>query len=359
LTNRIWADADSDFMPDCDLRNPNANGECQAISNRLFGTSVPGTRYADDVMRDNRGYSWQGSATLQHELGPRIAVQASYHRNWFRNFQVTDNLAVGPGDFDPFCVTAPVDPRLGAVSGTQLCGYYDVNPAKFGQVVNEVTVDTKFGEQRLEYDGVDLAMNARFGRGGLLSGGVSFGRTVTDNCFDVDAPGIVTVAAPAVNLPNGIAPQTARRDFCRVVPPWSAGTHVKFSGSYPLPWYDFQVSGAFQDMPGIPDSGNAVFTNAQVAPSLGRNLAAGPGAFVVLPIVAPQTMFENRLTQVDFRLTKIQRIGRWRLQGNLDIYNLFNARTILGVTPTVGPAYLTPTAVLGGRLFKVGGQVDF
>jgi hypothetical protein len=296
---------------------------------------------------------------LQHELGPRIAVQASYHRNWFGNFTVTNNLPVAPGDFDPYCVIAPVNALLGAIGGTQLCGYYDINPAKFGQVVNEVTLDTKFGEQRLEYDGVDLATSARFGRGGLLSGGVSFGRTVTDNCFDVDAPGIVTVGAPSVTQPSGVAPQTARRDFCRVVPPWSAGTHVKFSGSYPLPWYDFQVSGAFQDIPGIADGGNAVFTNAQVAPSLGRDLAAGPGAFVVLPIVAPQTRFEDRLRQVDFRLTKIQRIGRWRLQGNFDIYNLFNARTILGVNSTVGSAYLTPTSVLGGRLFKFGGQVDF
>ena len=228
-TNRIWTDADSDFVPDCNLRDPNANGECQAINNRLFGTSVPGTRYADDVMRDNRGYSWQGSATLQHELGPRIAVQASYHRNWFRNFTVTDNLAVGPGDFDPFCVTAPVDPRLGAVSGTQLCGYYDINPAKFGQVVNEVTLDTNFGEQRLEYDGVDVAMNARFGRGGLLNGGVSFGRTVTDSCFDVDAPGIVTVGVPAGArspdsaeglLPRGAAMERRNaREVQRLVPP--------------------------------------------------------------------------------------------------------------------------------------------
>jgi hypothetical protein len=127
----------------------------------------------------------------------------------------------------------------------------------------------------------------------------------------------------------------------------------------PLPWYDIQVSGAFQNMPGGVDGGNAVFTNAQVAPSLGRNLAAGPGAFVVLPIVAPHAMFENRLTQVDFRFTKIERIGRWRLQGNFDIYNLFNARTILGANPTVGSAYLAPTSVLGGRLFKVGGQVNF
>ena len=40
-----------------------------------------------------------------------------------------------PADYDPYCVTAPVDSRLpGSVSGKQFCGLYDINPAKFGQV---------------------------------------------------------------------------------------------------------------------------------------------------------------------------------------------------------------------------------
>jgi hypothetical protein len=47
------------------------------------------------------------------------------------------------------------------------------------------------------------------------------------------------------------------------------------------------------------------------------------------------------------------------LTGNFDIYNLFNGATILGSNPTYGPAWLTPTAVLGARTMKFGVQYDF
>jgi hypothetical protein len=42
-----------------------------------------------------------------------------------------------------------------------------------------------------------------------------------------------------------------------------------------------------------------------------------------------------------------------------DIYNVFNAATILGVNTTYGATWLTPTSVLGGRLLKFGTQINF
>ena len=53
---------------------------------------------------------------------------------------VTDNLRVTPADYDPYCITAPVDRRLPGGGGNQLCGLYDVKPALFGQVDNMVQV---------------------------------------------------------------------------------------------------------------------------------------------------------------------------------------------------------------------------
>src|SRR5262249_46316028 len=71
-TSRTWADANLNYVPDCDLRNAAANGECGAISNRAFGTRQVTVNYADEVLRGwgNRIYNWQTSATLQHELRP-------------------------------------------------------------------------------------------------------------------------------------------------------------------------------------------------------------------------------------------------------------------------------------------------
>src|SRR5262249_30440123 len=159
------------------------------------------TRYADNVLRGwgNRPYIWQGSAAVQQELRPGIGVTVGYHRTSLGNFRVTDNLLVTPEDYDPFCVTAPADSRLPGGGGYQICGLYDLKREKFGQVNNLVRQASEFGKQSQVYDGVDIGINARFGRGGLLAGGVNTGRTVTDSCFAVDSP-----------------QQASQSQFCRV-----------------------------------------------------------------------------------------------------------------------------------------------
>ena len=43
-------------------------------------------------------------------------------------------------------------------------------------------VSTHYGKQTEVYNGVDVTLNARFGRGAQFSGGLSTGQTVTDSC---------------------------------------------------------------------------------------------------------------------------------------------------------------------------------
>lgn len=80
---------------------------------------------------------------------------------------------------------------------------------------------------------------------------------------------------------------------------------------------------------------------------------------VTIPILPLQTQFEERLTQVDVRLARTFRMGRARLQAKFDVYNVFNASTILAVNPQHGPSWLQPTFILSPRTFKFGAQLDF
>jgi hypothetical protein len=297
-----------------------------------------------------RPHSWQGSVSLQHELRPGLAANVGYFRTSFGGFTVTDNQAVTPGNFSPYCITAPMDARLPGGGGSQICGNYDVNPAQFGQVSNLITQASNFGKQTQVFNGVDIAMSYRFGKGGLLNGGVSFGRTVTDNCYQN--------AQPQLLAQNAVATTPRTDAYCHVSPPWSAASQVKFNAVYPLPW-GLQASGVFQNLPGGNDLATFRATNAQIAPSLGRNLSAGPTATAQIDLLAPQTLFENRLTQVDLRVAKRVRVGRATVQGLLDLYNVFNASTVATANATYGPVWLRPTGILGGRLIKVGGQFEF
>ena len=176
------------------------------------------------------------------------------------------------------------------------------------------------------------------------------GQSVTDNCQVIDSPQAGSI--------------TPNWQFCKTTEPWAGQTQIKLSGSYPLPW-DTQIAAVFQNIPGFPQLATRAFTNAEVLPSLGRNLSACPTetgactATVSVALLEPHTRREDRLNQLDLRFSKSVRVSGVRLQGLLDVYNLFNASTILLSNTNYGPQWLLPTEVLPGRLFKVGVQLDF
>jgi hypothetical protein len=71
----------------------------------------------------------------------------------------------------------------------------------------------------------------------------------------------------------------------------------------------------------------------------------------------------GHLNRFDARLSKRFRVGRYRLRGDLNLYNVFNSDFINSVnttfSTTAGNAFMRPTGVLVGRLFKIGGQIEF
>ena len=79
-----------------------------------------------------------------------------------------------------------------------------------------------------------------------------------------------------------------------------------------------------------------------------------------MQLIAPGTMFDERLYQLDLRASKIFKVGaHHRLQANLDVYNAGNASSILTINTTYGSNCQRPTSILQGRLVKFGGQWDF
>jgi hypothetical protein len=339
--NRTWTDINRDYIPDCDLRDPLVNGECGQISDLNFGQNNPNATRYDPAYTDGfgvRGYNWESSVLLQHQLTSGISASAGYFHRTYGNFTVTDNLQVTPSDFDEYCITVPVDPNLPGGGGNQLCGLYDVVPAKFGRVQNLVSLATDdYGKQTETYDGVDVTVNARLPRGANVSGGVNVGRTATNACNPVDSP--------------------QGRLFCDVTFPFQP--NIKFMGTYPLPWYGLQVSATIQNVPGAPITANYTARNSEIAPSLGRPLSAGVNGTATVPLLQPGTLFEDRQTQFDLRFTKRFAVGGTRILGNVDLFNLLNLAGIDAINPTYGPSWLQPTRIQGTRYVKFSAQIDF
>ena len=170
---------------------------------------------------------------------------------------------------------------------------------------------------------------------------MSFGQTKDNNCFTVDSP--------------------QQLYQCQVTVPWWAGNgQIKLAGSYPLP-YGIELSGVYQNLPGIPILADVIFFPPQVV-GLGRPLTSPT---VTIPVIEPNTQFEDRINQVDFRIAKVFRGDFGRLRLPFDLYNMFNTNTVqqrnnaYGPSTAGGAGWGTPTRILSGRLIKWYVQYSF
>jgi hypothetical protein len=341
-TNRAWTDANRDFVPDCNLLNPAANGECGALANPAFGT-VRSVREIDAETLEGwgrRASNWQFSAGVQRELLPRLSVEATYFRTWFKNHLVTDDRALTAADFEAFNITAPAHPKLPGGGGHVISNLYDIRPERFGTPASEIVTFAKNYGKFIEYwNGADFTVNMQPQAGAMVQGGVSTGRRITDSCE-------IRTALPESAVTN---------PYCRVQENFL--TQIKLIGSYVIPRVDVQLSAAFRNEPGPVRAANYPATNADIAPSLGRSLSGG-ARNITVNLVEPGTQFGERMNQLDLRFAKILRFGRTRATASVDLYNALNANSVLTESAAFGN-YLQPQNILNARFAKVGVQFDF
>ena len=358
-TARSWNDrgglgVNNDYIPQCTLTNPDANGECGAMVNRNFGGSVVNTTYDPDLLTGwgHRPSNWEFSAGAQREIVPRVSLDVSYFRRWYNNFQVTDNLLVDSTDYAQFTFAAPADARLPNGGGYAVTGL-DLNPTKVGLVSNLVTLSDKYGTQTEHWNGVDVSVSARTAAGLVVAGGVSSGKRTTDNCDVVAKVPEALLGAQLLSGPNPASWLPAQ--FCRQAEPLL--TQVKGLAVYTIPRVDVLVSGTLQSVPGPQVAANYTALNALVAPSLGRPLSGG-AANIVVNVLEPGSLYGERLNQIDLRFGKVLRYGRTKATLSLDVYNVLNGDTVLTQNNNFA-VWQRPQSILQARFAKISAQFDF
>jgi hypothetical protein len=195
-----------------------------------------------------------------------------------------------------------------------------------------------FGKQIEHWNGVDFSANARLQNGIMLQGGVSSGRTTTDNCE------IVANAGGNPSLRN-----------CHVQAAFL--TQVKLLGTYMVPKIGMNIAATVQSTPGPVVNANRTYLNAEVQPSLGRPLSAG-AANVVINLLNPGQIYSDRVNQFDLRFGKTMRLAQRRVSVNLDLYNALNANPVMQENAAYA-VWRTPQRIMDGRLAKISGQFDF
>jgi len=365
--SRTWNDTDRDYVPDCDLQTAAANGECAALDNsNFFGLRDNGsvastaTRVSPQLLSGwgVRPYDWQFSASVQQELMPRVSVEFGYSRRSWGNFTFTDNLAVGPADFDTYQKTVPTDERLGA-SG-QTLEYKLMKPASFGRVDNFLTLASDYGDMEYYWQGLEMTVNARTSNGVTLQGGFTTGAGTRDQC-EIWAALPELLAGAGTNQPVSA---------CRIEEPWL--WNWRGLASYTVPKVDVQVSGILRSQAntqatndpassGASQAANYFEPASAVIAQLGRPIAGG-APNVTLNLAPQGDVFPDRLNTVDMRVSKIIRMGRTRANVGIDLYNMFNANTGTGFNTnygTDGSTWLRPNAILNPRFVRFNATFDF
>jgi hypothetical protein len=370
-TTRTWTDSNRDFVPNCNLNDPAANGECARMDNQSLGQKAFFRTFDPAFVGGwgTRPNNWSLGVALQQEIAPRVSLTVSYNRNWWGNWYVVDNRATGFADYTPFSIKAPSDPRLPGNGGQTIGGLYNLVPAKVGQVDELAQASSNFGEQTENWQGIDISVVARL-RGLTLQSGTSTGRRVADGCGVRDklpelgsGPTGVTNSSVTANvnaLGGGPYALSVNNPYCRIEEPYR--TDFRGLASYLIPKADVQLSATWASIPG--DSLRADYTltaadQAAATAQIGRPLT---GALNTVNLVAPATLWGARRNNVDLRIAKVVKFRTTRTLVGVDIFNLMNADTVtmynFGFSPA-NTSWLTPLAITPARYARISVQVDF
>jgi hypothetical protein len=238
---------------------------------------------------------------------------------------------------------------------------YDVVPAKSGQVRNLVVDSNQYGTWLQFFNGVDVNVNVRPTNGLTVIAGTSTGETVADSCdVRADMPEFATTTTGTSTFGAGLATSavTPLSPYCHV----ASGLLTQFRGlmSYAIPRADVQVSAIVQSKPGAMLAANYVAANAAVRSSLGRDLS-GNAANVTVNLVAPGSMYGDRINQVDVRIARTFKFRTSRTNVALDIYNALNSSAALAYNPAFVPGgvWPQPLSILTPRFIRLTADIQF
>jgi hypothetical protein len=368
---RGWTDANGNYVVDCDLLSPNAQdlrasgGDvCGALvgNSRNFGSVVQNTTIDPNVLGGwgVRQNNWNFSVSAQHEIVPRVSLEAAYNRRWWGNFLVTDNALVSAADYQTWTLPVPTNANLPNSGGTAT--YVAITPEAAARGAhNFETLETTFAPARTAYwHGVDITGTARLQRGLTVQAGSTTGRGVRDQCA-------LWQARPDLQGNN-------RSDACAVTEPWL--TSVRGLASYRIPKVDVLASTTVRSIRtsaggDVASSGTSLNANYQIPNTVVRQylgrLPAGALATgtTTVNLLAPGELYPlERNTQVDMRIAKILRFRRTRLDVGLDIYNLLNSNIVTAYDQTYlyagnGSGWLNPTGIMSPRLVRFNVTATF
>jgi hypothetical protein len=366
VANRGWTDSNHDYVVDCDLLNPSANGECVAATGNgvNFGRSGKATQVNPDILHGwgVRPSDYQSTVTVQQQILPRVSADFSFTHRTFHGFFVTDDLNRPVGSsYETYTLTAPQDSRLPDGGGYPITVYVPTAAANAIAPQTYMTAESDFGPERdSHWNGFDITLNARLNGGLTTQLGTSTGRAVVDTCATVTKfNNVANNGTEAGPDPRG----------CHNIDPWQ--TTLRGLASYTIPKVDVLISATLRSQAALPLTAGWQVPNSVIAAALGHlppGASATGNTTIQLTNNSDKLFVDNRRTQVDMRFAKVLRFGRTRSDIGIDLNNLLNTNYATGYNTTYiyntdnsprPSGWGTPTGIYAPRFVRVNFTVNF
>ncbi len=294
------------------------NNEIGPSNNNNLG--ILATRRPDaDIQRP---YDIEYTLSVVRQLMPGVAVTGAWYRRDTHNVEQQVNTLVTVADYASFTTPSPLNGEPVTI--------YNLNKARQGFVDLLDTTATDSSLARVNYTGLELSFSARLPRGANLFGGWSADRLITVACASNDPNTFRYCDQSQYDIPF-------RHDF-------------KFAGSYPLVW-GTQIGASLASYAGLP-----LAVNWAVPSNL---FPGGRTQAVTVNLQAPGTSYLDRWNELDLSFRKVFQVGKYRVDGALDMFNALNSNVVLSQNQAFGSTLGQPLAVLQGRLLRISSQIKF
>ncbi|OLC74766.1 MAG: hypothetical protein AUH72_21220 [Acidobacteria bacterium 13_1_40CM_4_65_8] len=308
-----WSDANNDLLAQVS----------EIARDRCSGSLQPTLGNVDPNL--TRPHQWEYTVMVQRQVGRNTSVSAGYYGRRYTDLYSTVNAAVPPTAYSPVTITNPLTNAPLVV--------YNQDPATRGQVRNVLTT---IPDLEQHYNGVEFQVNTRL-TNATIFGGLTIGRDYGDQ-DTFPSPLSSDLNNPNVRINN------------RGAIGFDSTYQIRGGFSSRLP-YDVQFSGSIREATGLPQTRVYPVTTSVV-----------PGLTQVTQNVQVTPRGEFRYpwqNLVDLRIAKVIRSGGTRIEPTLDVFNIFNNNATTNVVTTIGSSLGRPSAIVMGRLVRVGAHVTF
>ena len=291
-----------------------------------------GTAALNEYGNYPRTWNLESALELQHEIMPRLSGTVSWFRGNFHNLTTTINRSYTHADYTPYTVYNPLTGEAIQVFARTT----EARPTR--------NLDTFDPERKRDYESFNIEFNSRPGRGIFLFGGLAVERQLDISCTAPDDPNTLRFCN---DHENGVP---YRKSF-------------KLSGSVPLPW-GINASAVFQSNHGTASSrtlaatrGTTTYPATCPAPCPANQVILPSNIFgqsLTVNLVDGDTVYTDRINQLDLRFGRTFEIGRIRVIPSVEIFNVNNSDAIITYASTnalnLGSSYLRPNSIMQPRM---------